>query len=394
MGLKNAIVLGGGIGGLAAATALGQRGVSVTVLEQAPELGEVGAGLQISPNGFAVLRSLGLAAAIEAKSERVGAVILREDRRGAVVARLPVARLRPDQPYLAMHRADLVAVLANAAMRAGVRIETGSQVASVRPGEPPQVQLSGGATRKAELIVAADGIHSVARPVLNGPDAAQFSGQVAWRALVPNTCDHPDEVQVAMGPGRHLVSYPLRGGTMVNLVGVEERDAWAAEGWQHRDDPAHLAAAFEGFGGNVPALMQAVLRARVSLWGLHLHPVADTWIAPGIALVGDAAHPTLPFLAQGANLALEDAWVLADACGAGDLSAGLAAYQNRRIARVRRVIRTARGNAWRYHLRPGPVRTFCHLGLRMVSTVTPSLMLRAFDWLYDHDVTAGSGGRS
>ena len=188
-----------------------------------------------------------------------------------------------------------------------------------------------------------------------------------------------------MGPGRHLVSYPVRGGRRVNLVAVEERESWAAEGWNHRDDPDALRGAFGGFGGPVPELLAAV--DEVNLWGLHLHPVAETWQREGVALIGDAAHPTLPFLAQGANMALEDAWVLA-AMVAGDAPDWLARYQVTRIGRVRRVIRAAERNAKRYHLRPGPVRSLAHLGLRLASRVAPGRMVGAFDWLYGHDVTA------
>ena len=126
----------------------------------------------------------------------------------------------------------------------------------------------------------------------------------------------------------------------------------------------------------------------VTLWGLHLHPVAASWHAPGLALLGDAAHPTLPFLAQGANMALEDAWVLAAAM-ARPQSAGLAAYQAQRESRVRRVIKTSEKNAWRYHLHPGPVRWAAHNALRLGSRIAPGRMLGAFDWLYCVDVTSG-----
>ena len=385
MNISNAIVVGGGIGGLATAAALARRGVAVTVLEQAEALREVGAGLQVSPNGLAVLRALGLEAGLQTKDAVLGhAVVLRDYATGAQVARLPLDRLPKTQRYFFVHRADLVDLLAGAAKRANVTFEMGAQVASIRPGTTPQVQMTDGSTRRAELVVAADGIHSVVRPVLNGPDEAVFSGQVAWRALVPNRINHPNEAQVHMGAGRHLVSYPLRGGRMINLVAVEERKGWAAEGWNHADDPVALKTAFAGFGGDAAQMINAV--TEVTLWGLHLHPVARIWQRDGVALLGDAAHPTLPFLAQGANMALEDAWVLADAAmnGQGDW---LAAYQQRREARVRRVIAAAEKNAQRYHLHPGPMRNLAHLGLRFGSRLAPSQMLGAFNWLYGHDVT-------
>ncbi len=387
MDISNAIVIGGGIGGLAVATALARHGVAVTVLEQAAQISEVGAGLQISPNGLVVLRALGLEAALrERRAVQGRAVVLRDYAAGKVVARLDLTRLAGDQRYYFAHRADLVDVLAAAAKRANVSIELGAQVASVRPGALPVVQMASGSTRRAELVVAADGIHSVARPVLNGADQAVFTGQVAWRALVPNQTDHPAEAQVTMGAGRHLVSYPLRGGRMINLVAVEERRDWAAEGWNHPDDPDNLRAAFASFGGDAEKMLAAV--EQVSLWGLHRHPVAASWHRAGVAMLGDAAHPTLPFLAQGANMALEDAWVLAAHIARLPRDQALAAYQSARIPRVTRVINAANNNAARYHLHPGPLRSAAHLGLRLASRAVPGRMIGAYDWLYGHDVTA------
>lgn len=376
-------MIGGGIGGLAVAAALGQRGVAVTLLEQAPALSEVGAGLQVSPNGLAVLRGLGVESALQARGAvRGAAVVLRDGLDGAQVARLDLARLRADQPYYFMHRADLVDVLAGAAKRANVSFELGAQVASIRPGPLPQVQMSDGGTRRAELVVAADGIHSVARPVLNGADKAVFSGQVAWRAVVANTFGHPDEAHVHMGPGCHLVSYPVRAGRFVNLVAVEEREEWAAEGWSQPGDPLEMKRAFACLGGMAAEMVAAV--DAVTVWGLHLHPVASVWQRDGVALLGDAAHPTLPFLAQGANMALEDAWVLAAGLAQGG---DLAGYQAARRARVVRVIKAAEKNAVRYHLRSGMARTAAHLGLKVVSKLAPGRMIGAFDWLYGCDVT-------
>jgi len=187
-----------------------------------------------------------------------------------------------------------------------------------------------------------------------------------------------------------MVTYPLRGGDFLNLVAVEERDTWTAEGWSQRDDPENLRQAFSGFGPEVQQMLSGVETA--GLWGLFRHPVARTWHRDGAALLGDAAHPTLPFLAQGANMALEDAWALADALsGSADLSTGLASYQSRRRDRVVRVIDAASRNARNYHLSPGPFRFAAHTALGLVSRVAPGQMLRRFDWLYGHDVTQPAG---
>ncbi len=376
------LVIGAGIGGLAAALALRQRGAGVLVLEQAAELVEAGAGLQVSPNGLRVIHALGLS--LEG-AVRAQAVSLRDYRRGSEVVRLDLARLDPGQAYQFVHRADLLALLERAVRAAGVEIRLSQRVTQVRAGARPVAEMAVGGRLTADLILGADGVKSVARGVLNGQAAAQFTGQVAWRAVVPNTCAHPPEARVHMGPGRHLVSYPLRGGRFVNLVAVEERTDWAAEGWTHRDEAQNLHAAFAGFGGDVPVLLAGV--AAPGLWGLFLHPVAEHWHGDGLALLGDAAHPTLPFLAQGANMALEDAWVLADSLDRDGLRAGLARYQARRRDRVARVIRTADGNAWKYHLRQPLLRGATHLALRLAGRLAPGRMVHQFDWLYGHDVT-------
>jgi salicylate hydroxylase len=386
MGVKNAIVVGAGIGGLTAAVALARRGVVVTVLEQAAAIREVGAGLQISPNGTCVLRALGLEQHLpERGAIRGRAVVMRAHDAAHDLVRLDLTTLPPEQRYYFMHRADLVDVLARAAREHNVSFEFGVRVESVAPGDPPQLTLEDGSRRRAELIVGADGIHSRARLALNGVDDGFFTGQVAWRATVPNSMGHGDHAMVTMGPGRHLVSYPLRGGALVNLVAVEERTTWAAEGWTHADDPAHLRAAFAGWGGIAGDMIGAV--EAPTLWGLHRHPVAPVWQQGGVALLGDAAHPTLPFLAQGANMALEDAWALTHDVLHGGVAA-LAGYEAARKPRVSRVIKAAEGNAWRFHLSPGPVRFAAHTGLRLAGRFAPGLMLGAFDWLYAYDVTA------
>lgn len=339
MGPKNTIVIGAGIGGLAVAVALAQRGVAVTVVEQAQAIREVGAGLQISPNGLAVLRALGLHKRLFARGAVRGrAVVMRAFDGDVDVARLDLMQLPEAQKYLFVHRADLIDVLAQAARENNVSFDLGAQVAQVTAGDPAGLTMKDGSSRRAELIIGADGIHSRARVALNGADDPFFTGQVAWRATVPNAVGHEDVAMVTMGAARHLVSYPIRGGHLVNLVAVEERKDWAAEGWNHADDPAHLRAAFSGFGGIAAELINAV--EATTLWGLHRHPVASVWQREGVALLGDAAHPTLPFLAQGANMALEDAWVLADTVTRRGIGA-LGDYQSARIGRVKRVIRAA-----------------------------------------------------
>jgi salicylate hydroxylase len=375
------IVTGAGVAGLAVARALARLGAEVTVLEAAPEVRDVGAGLQISPNGAAVLKALDLWEAVAAAGVRAEAVSLRRGGTGREVLRLDLGRLRPGRDWVFVHRQALVGVLRAGAEAAGVRIETGARVTGLGAGA---TVLAGGTARAADLVVGADGLHSVVRQALNGGVAPFFTMQAAWRAVIADG-DSPPVAEVHMGPGRHLVSYPLGGG-LRNLVAVEERRTWAAEEWSARDDPAAVRAAFAAFSPRVAGWLERV--EEVGLWGLFRHPVARVWHRGGeVAILGDAAHPTLPFLAQGANLALEDAWGLAAAAMAEDRAAALAVWAGGRRPRVTRAVERANRNARAYHLRR-PWSDIAHLGLRGIGLVAPGLMLRRLDWLYGHDVTA------
>jgi salicylate hydroxylase len=375
-------VIGAGVAGLAVARALALRGASVTVLEQADAIREVGAGLQISPNGAAVLRALGLRGALETASTRAEAVQLIDGPTGDPVTRLDVARL---------HRADLIALLLQGAIEAGVTLRLLSRTLTVDlDGPRPAVLLDGGERVETPLLIGADGLHSRLRAALNSGGAPFFTGQVAWRAVIPCEPGAASVAEVHMGPGRHLVSYPLRGGTLRNIVAVEERAKWAEESWTLRDDPMDLRLAFAGFAPRVQGWLERV--EDPWLWGLFRHPVAATWIRTlpqgAVAILGDAAHPTLPFLAQGASMALEDAWVLAESLASHDSTApALAAYQALRKPRTTRIVAAANTNARAYHL-SGLSRMIGHTGLRLLGRVAPGLMLSRFDWLYGHDVTA------
>ena len=390
IGLK-VTVLGAGVAGLAVARALALRGAAVTVVEQAGAIAEVGAGLQVSPNGAAVLRGLGLGTALEAVALRAEAVALCDGTTGNVVTRLEVGRLVPDQGYHFVHRADLIEILRQGAVEAGVTLRLGVRVEAVSlDGLRAVVGLQDGA-EDCDLLIGADGLHSPTRAALNGGSAPFFTHQVAWRALIAGD-GGPDVAEVHMGPGRHLVSYPLRGGSLRNIVAVEERQAWADESWSLRGDPAGLRAAFASFSPRVRGWLDQV--QDVGLWGLFRHEVAPVWQRAlpqgGVAILGDAAHPTLPFLAQGACMALEDAWVLAASLASTDsLAAGLAAYEAARRPRCVRIVQAANANARLYHL-GGVARPLAHLALHLGGQIAPRAVLGRFDWLYGHDVTKGA----
>lgn len=363
-------VVGGGVAGLTSALALAQRGAQVTVLERAEALREVGAGLQISANAGRVLSALGLDAALDAVSVRSRAVAL-HDSAGRRLARLDLAAHRPAAAFRMIHRARLLEVLEQAARDAGVTIRLNTLVQSL-PND-------------SGLVIGADGARSRVREVLDGKRTPFFTGQTAWRALIPLESGAPPEAHVFMGPGRHLVSYPLASG-LRNIVAVQERDQWVAEDWSQPDDPANLRAAFARFGGPVPGWLDQISEIRI--WGLFRHPVAGRWQDGRAAILGDAAHPTLPFMAQGAVMAIEDAWLLAAALDAiPNQAQALAEWQACRLPRVTRIVEAANANARNYHL-SGPVALAGHLGLRAISALAPERLLGRFDWIYDYDPTA------
>jgi salicylate hydroxylase len=386
-------VVGAGIGGLAAAVALAQRRARVRVFEQADALGEVGAGIQIAPNGVAVLEALGLRDAAEVRASLPQAVELVDHRGGRPIARVPLGQAivaRYGRPYWHFHRADLLAVLAAGAAEAGVELSLGARVTAVEPeGEGIAVRAADAGGR-FDLVVAADGVRSELRAAHLDPRPPRFTGHVAWRGLVPAGRASEElarpAARVTMGPGRHLVTYPLRGGALVNFVAVEERAAWAEEGWAARDDPANLRRGFAGWGGPARALLDAV--DDCFLWGLFDHAPLPAWADGRLALLGDACHPMLPFLAQGATMALEDAWVLADVLDlALDPRSGLMIYEAARLPRATRVQRAAARAGRFYHLGPG-LRGPAQAALGLASAVAPWLLAGRFDWLYGHDVTA------
>ncbi len=391
---REVTILGAGVAGLALARALALKGAEVTVLEQADAIREVGAGLQIGPNGAAVMRALGLGTALEAASVRAAAVELKDGFSGATVLRMDLARLRPGQGWHFLHRADLIGVLAEGARAAGAQLRLLQKVETVDLSGPrPRLVTAQGAVSEPSLLVGADGLHSPTRAALNGRVAPFFTRQVAWRALIPEAPGAAPVAEVHMGPGRHLVSYPLRGGALRNIVAVEERNRWVEESWSLRDDPMEMRLAFEAFGPRVRGWLDQV--QDVWLWGLFRHPVAAIWqrVLPegAAAIIGDAAHPTLPFLAQGAGMGLEDAWTLAEALGrglAGDLPLALAAWSAARRPRCERIVAAANANARAYHL-TGAFRPLAHAALRLGGLIAPGAALARYDWLYGHDVTKG-----
>ncbi|MHA6261644.1 FAD-dependent monooxygenase [Arenibacterium sp. CAU 1754] len=378
---RDITILGGGIGGMSAACALADHGARVRVLEQAPALTEVGAGLQISQNGMVVLRKLGVVADVPIGAVQSDGVELRDFRNGRPVFDLPPPLAGPTWFF---HRADLLAQLVHAAGVKGVEIELGRRARSITLSDGhATIAFEDGTHEDASCLIGADGVRGVSRQTVEGAGDPLFSGQVAWRAIVPRTApaDRAPAV-VTMGPGRHVVTYPLRDKTLMNVVAVEERRDWTNDSWSCEADPRDLRARFADFGGAVGDILSEVTQAHQ--WALYLHPVARRWFDGPLALLGDAAHPTLPFMAQGACMAIEDAWVLATSLAQQDaVGAGFAHYRDLRRPRTERVVAAAAKNAHRFHLR-SPFRQVAQLGLSVAGRVAAP----TYDWIYDFDVTA------
>ena len=383
----DALVVGGGIGGLGAALALSRRGLRIRVLEQAPEFGEVGAGIQLAPNCTRILAEYGLLEEAQRRGALPTSMVMRDAVDGSELTRLDLLDVGRTygSPYLVIHRSDLHGLLVEACRSAGVDLITDAPVVAYRQDDREAVAvLADGREERAPVVIAADGLHSVARRLLSD-DEPRSSAYVAYRGAAPATeitgreLDL-SEVVVYVGPRCHFVHYALRGGQMVNQVAVFESPK-ALAGEADWGTPDELDAAFSGTCELVRAGIPQMWRDR--WWRMYDRDPISTWVRGRIALLGDAAHPPLQYLAQGAVMAIEDGWVLGehvarhlDADGV-DWTAALAAYQAVRTEHCRRVVQTARawGDLW--HL-DGEARLQRNALLRARSADDYSLT----DWLY------------
>lgn len=387
-------IAGGGIGGLTAALCLQQAGIEPVVIERAPQLGDVGAGLQLSPNAMQVLGTLGLEPALRRQAVEPEALEMRHGASGTLVFAIPAGaamQRRFGAPYLHIHRADLVACLAQAlAERAPQALRLGVAVtAAVNAGGGVDVALSDGSSLRVDALVGADGIHSTVRALLGLDDTPRFTGQVAWRATVEASRLPPGLIArratVWTGPGRHVVTYQLRGGQLVNLVAVIEQDGWTGESWTEPGNTAELAAAFAGFCTPVRTALAAV--DSCYRWALHDRAPQPVWSYGRIGLMGDAVHPMLPFQAQGAAMAIEDAFVLARCLQAFGPEEGWPAYAGRRQARTAQVQAAARANAGIFH-RTSPLAQLATYGpMWAAARLLPGFVNSRQDWIYACNVT-------
>jgi salicylate hydroxylase len=385
-------IIGAGIGGLAAALALRRRGIEVAVHERAPALSEIGAGLNLSPNALKAFRALGIEDAAAAvgyqadyqviRSWRSGRVLTRLQRSGSIAERFGAA-------FLTIHRADLQAIFRDALPDGALQLDR--TCTGVEAGEDGAVaRFATGSEIEADIVIGADGIHSVVRDALFGAIAPHFTGCVCWRGMVPRDAlpDGFDAADMASwwGPHGHIVHYPVRRGELVNFVAHHDSDGWTGESWTHECDRAELMDTYARWHASLLRLIAA--SERYYKWALFDRDPLDQWGKGRISLLGDAAHPMLPYLGQGAGMAVEDGCVLAEMiAGMPDDPAGaLRAYERLRMPRTRRAQLGSRHRAKENHL-ASPLARLRRDALlawryRFGRDNTPN---RAA-WIYDYDV--------
>jgi salicylate hydroxylase len=370
--LEDVVIVGAGIAGLTLARALARRGLQCRVVEQADSFGEVGAGLQLSPNATRILRRLGLGDQLAEVAVRLEAVIV-HDETGRVVHEMKLGAACEElygAPYFAVHRARLHALLAQ-----DLPVSLGDVVTGVsQRSDGARITLDSGVSSTHRLVIGADGVRSQVRSLV-ADDAPTYSGQSMFRALVPAKPTPwpttPACVRVFAAPGQHCVSYPVGNG-LVNVVATAPMADWVAESWSRTESPETLRAAYDGWAQPVVDLLSSITQTQ--RWAVFERPPLHHWSTASTTLVGDAAHPMLPFMAQGANQAIEDAISLA-AClwsvPATPLETALNRYETARIARTTQIQERSRSNV-------SQARS-------TVDAPLPREALHAQEWLFGHD---------
>jgi salicylate hydroxylase len=355
------VIAGAGIGGLTAGACLLQAGHDVTIFEQASELSEVGAGLQLSANATHVLHHLGLGPALAEVGVRPTAYVFRLHDTGEEIQRFALSDEHEKlhgAPYYQIHRADIHALLAARVLqlkRDAIRLNC-RVVGFQESRDDVKLRLADGTLVQGDLLVGADGLKSVICQQTVGNVPATYTGDAAWRITVPVEClpQHFMEqvMMVWMGPGRHVVAYYLRGGALLNFVGLVETDEVSEESWTAKFPWERFKADFEGWHADVQTIIDAADREGCYRWSLHNRPTIRNWSTSRSTLLGDAVHPTLPYLAQGACMAIEDGAVLTRALDQVDsIPEALQLYQRNRVDRTVRIVDQSSAKRTLFHLR-------------------------------------------
>ncbi|GHA51047.1 monooxygenase [Amylibacter ulvae] len=390
-----AVIVGAGIGGIASALALAMRGWDITVLERAANIGEVGAGLQISPNGLKVLHALGVTPFIENKWFEPERIELRVGRTGRRIFQIPIknqAQKRWGAKYVQIHRVDLLdGLLAALIARAGDVVQTDCHVTGYTNAHgTPSAICADGRMFDADLIIGADGIRSEIRAQMIGPDKPRFTGNTAWRSVVPmdqlGENVPPSAGCIWAGSSRHAVTTRIRAGRVANFVGIVETDDWTREGWSVQGEKSHALADFDGWD----PIIQTIIEKSPNMfrWALFDRAPLKQWSDGNVVLLGDAAHPMLPSMAQGAVQAIEDAYILADTVSsAPSIANGCSHYFEKRIKRTANIQSISARNLRMFHRRGKLTQCLTYAPLWAVGQVAPRMLLAKNDWIYGLDPT-------
>jgi salicylate hydroxylase len=392
---NNIAVIGAGIGGLAAALSLLQRGLDVDVYEQSPELGEIGAGIQISSNGTRVLYALGLEAALRGIEVLPARRHIRHWSTGETWDWFELGaatRERYGTPHVMLHRADLHGMLADAVRRLkSEAIHLNKRCVEVTQTEAAAVAcFESGESVRAACVIGADGIHSNVRACLFGPDRPEFTGVVAWRATVPMDRLPSHLAQMVgtnwLGPRGHVLHYPVRRGELMNFISLIERDDWQIESWTIAGTRDELAGDYAGWHPDVHAIIGHINTP--FKWALMVRPPMPQWSKGRVSLLGDACHPILPFLGQGGVMAIEDAYVIA-ACLKkyfADPAAAFARYEDIRRERTAVVVRKSHEN--RREVFSPALADKDAIAVAVAREWQQVRLRERMDWLYAYDATA------
>jgi salicylate hydroxylase len=349
-------IVGAGIGGLTAAIALHRRNIDVDVYEQSPQIAEIGAGVSLSPNAIKAVRALGLDDQIAAIGFESDNQVVRAWNTGDILSKVfrkGVYQKEFGAPYLSVHRADLVEVLRQQLPDNLIHLE--ARCTEVETGNNgARVRFANGEKVEADLVVGADGIRSVVRQSLFGRDAPRFTGSVCWRGLVPLDAFPPGlistDLTLYMGPRSHVIHFMVRRGTLVNFVAHVETDSWTQESWTQECERSEVMETFKGW--HEPLLRLLGSSDRYYKWALYDRDPLESWSKGRVTLLGDAAHAMLPHIGQGACMAIEDGYVLADLVSQhpDNLNEALRLYERLRVPRTRRAVLEARARGKEMHL--------------------------------------------